>query len=156
MLLIYKIMFEKFPDNARVWVYQADRAFTDEEKSYLNGQLTYFVEDWSAHGAKLLADAKLIGDYFIVFAVDESQAQASGCSIDSSVRFIKSIGEQLKIDFFNRLKVIVQNENESKLIHFSDIKDYAGWNTFNNTITTIASFRKEWEVQVEESPLFAL
>jgi hypothetical protein len=149
-------MFEQFPDNARVWVYQADRKFTVDEKAYLNSQLAFFVEDWSAHGAKLLADARLIGDYFLVFAVDESQAKASGCSIDGSVRFIKSIGEQLKVDFFNRLKVVVEKDGESKLIHFSEIKSYKGWKTYNNTISTIYALKNEWCVEVQESPLFAL
>ena len=40
-------------------------------------------------------------DKKIVLIADEEKATASGCSIDSSVKCIKSIGSQLNIDFFN-------------------------------------------------------
>jgi hypothetical protein len=45
--------------------------------------------------------------------VDERKAGVSGCSTDSSVRFIKSLGEKYKVDFFNRtnLAFVVKGQN---------------------------------------------
>jgi hypothetical protein len=44
--------------------------------------------------------------------VNEDIESASGCSIDSSVRFVKSLGAELNIDFFNRLNVLVIENQE--------------------------------------------
>ena len=44
--------------------------------------------------------------------VDESQAGASGCSIDSSVRFIQQLGEQYRVNFFDRMLFAYQKEGQ--------------------------------------------
>ncbi len=41
---------------------------------------------------------------FLVLAVDETQAGASGCSIDSSVNFLKKLGAHYQRDLFDRLR----------------------------------------------------
>ncbi len=35
---------------------------------------------------------------------DETQAEASGCSIDGSVHFVKELGAEIGVDFFNRMR----------------------------------------------------
>ena len=49
-------------------------------------------------------------DRFLVLAVDESEAEASGCSIDGSVHKIKEIGAQIGVDFFNRMRFSYRDE----------------------------------------------
>ena len=36
--------------------------------------------------------------------VDESQAGASGCSIDKSVHFLEQLGQEIGADFFERMR----------------------------------------------------
>lgn len=91
------------PAHARVWVYAADRALNDEEAKCTVDAVRAFVAGWAAHGNQLLADARLLHQRFLMIAVDEQQAGASGCSIDASVHFVKSLGAQLGVDFFNRM-----------------------------------------------------
>jgi len=47
---------------------------------------------------------------FLVLMVDETQAGASGCSIDSSVAFVKQIQAQYGVDFFDRMSFSYQDE----------------------------------------------
>ena len=42
---------------------------------------------------------------FIIIAADEARAKASGCGIDSSVHFIKEVGQHFDVDLFDRLRV---------------------------------------------------
>ena len=49
---------------------------------------------------------------FLILAVDESQASASGCSIDSSVKFVKAMESELGTDFFNRMNLVILNAKE--------------------------------------------
>ena len=40
---------------------------------------------------------------FVILMVDESQAGASGCSIDSSVHFLKTLQSEYGVDLFDRM-----------------------------------------------------
>ena len=79
------------PDAARVWVYQSTRPFSEKETVVLKSQINGFVSEWTAHSQQLAAAGDVLMNQFIVLAVDEKQAGASGCSIDKSVHFLQSI-----------------------------------------------------------------
>ena len=148
--------FPQLASDSRVWVYQSNRAFSENEKVQLTEAFKVFVDSWAAHGSKLVADATIIGDYFVVLAVDEKTAMASGCSIDSSVKFIKTIGQQFNIDFFNRLKLVVQNNEETKMISFSDLGQYEDWKIYNTLVNTIDLLNTSFLIPVNESELFKM
>jgi hypothetical protein len=90
------------PDS-RVWIYQADRILSGEEAEKIASEANTFVQDWSSHNRALKANAELLHERFLVLMVDESQAGASGCSIDKSVHFVEKIGNDFKVNFFNRM-----------------------------------------------------
>ena len=91
------------PPESRIWIYGADRALTPAETTAARARLQEFVSGWVSHRKDLSAGADILHDRFVVLAVDESQAEASGCSIDGSVRFLQELGAELQIDFFNRM-----------------------------------------------------
>lgn len=96
------ISFDKIADNARVWVYQANRFLTDEETKTIMLRLSETMESWAAHGAGLLASVQVLENRFVFIATDESHNAASGCSIDTSVRWIQDLGKALNVDFLDR------------------------------------------------------
>src|SRR5690349_16521997 len=101
MNLSYKhLLPEGFPQDSRVWVYQSNRLFTLSEALEIEEQLNKFSAEWRSHGAKVNAYANLFFGQFVVLMADETEAGVSGCSTDSSVRFIKDLGDQFKVDFF--------------------------------------------------------
>lgn len=96
-------MVSQLPSHARVWVYAADRALSPEEATQVTSTTKDFLKNWAAHGTQLVTDGQLLFDRFLVLMVDEQMAGASGCSIDASVRFVRALGAQLNVDFFNRM-----------------------------------------------------
>jgi hypothetical protein len=142
------MILNDFPETAKVWLYQSDRAFTTAEKITIEKQLTDFINEWAAHGTKLKAKSELVGDFHIVLAVDESVYGASGCSIDASVRFIKSLGDQFGIDFFNRMNFLVESNNGLKLVHFSDLKNYPDSYFYQPLVETLGNLRTNWRIKV--------
>ena len=108
-------LFPNLPAHSRVWLYLADRKLDGTEVQYVNEQMQHFLSNWAAHNKKLTCDGVLLFNQYLILAVNEDIESASGCSIDSSVRFVKSLGSELNIDFFNRLKVMVI-ENEEPII----------------------------------------
>lgn len=144
------------PDSSRVWVYQSNRFFSKDEIQFIEGKLKTFIQGWNNHGTNLTADAFVFSPSFVVLSVNESDINASGCSIDSSVRFIKKIGEELNIDFFNRLKVLIEKDNELKYVSLHALSDYEDFNTFNTLVQTLGEFKSSFKIPVKQSPLFQI
>ena len=146
--------FQNFNPHSKVWIYNSDRRLKLSEQKIINNELKKFVNSWQAHNLNLKAEAILEHNYFIILVVDESNVKASGCSIDTSVKLIKSIGERFNVNFFNRLNLVIEKQGEYNLVHISDIKKYPQWNVFNPMITDLSSLREKWKMQVIDSPFF--
>lgn len=93
---------EEFSSQSRVWIYQSDRPFTEEEIIWLNKELEVFVNRWTSHDVRLNGYGKVLEDRFIILMVDETHTSAGGCSIDSSMIFMKKLANHLQVDLFNR------------------------------------------------------
>ncbi|MEY3237864.1 MAG: hypothetical protein RI883_1965, partial [Bacteroidota bacterium] len=124
-------MFDTFPENSQVWIYASTRFFTYEEEMFIANNLNHFISQWATHGTGLFAEGKILHHSFIVIVADENKVKSSGCSIDSSVRFIKDLGRELNIDFFNRMSILLKKEEEFKRIHFSDLSAHLDYEMFN-------------------------
>ena len=61
-----------------------------------------FLTQWTAHGASLNAGVSIPYNRFIVIALDESQQEATGCSIDASVKIIQEIEAITELLFWTR------------------------------------------------------
>ncbi|MBT8221503.1 MAG: hypothetical protein KJP00_16865 [Bacteroidia bacterium] len=92
-----------FSEQSRVWIYTANRRLSEAERDNMNALLKSFAQRWVSHNRSLKAHAQVIEDLFVLLMVDESQAGASGCSIDASVHFLKEMQEQFDIDLFDRM-----------------------------------------------------
>ncbi len=148
----------QMPLNARVWVYQSNRFLSDAEINSIKEQGTIFIQQWAAHGASLKASFDVLYNLFIVIAVDEQQALASGCSIDSSVKFMKELELKFNLNLFDRMQVAYRLDNEIKTCSLSEFEKLAEEEkvneetiVFNNMITTKTSFDKEWEGPLKKS-----
>ena len=87
---------ENMPPDARVWVYQNNKVFSDAELIAIKLEGEKFISDWSAHGAALNASFDVLHNRFIVIGVDEKQATASGCSIDRLTRHRRCAGPAMR------------------------------------------------------------
>lgn len=147
------MFFENLNANSKVWVYTSDRSLNDSEINYLQKQSSIFVKDWAAHGVGLKAEALVYRNRFLILAVDESQSNASGCSIDTSVKFVKAMGSELGTDFFNRMNLVITNtDGELESVHVSDLKSFMNHSVYNPMITTLEQLRETWLIPVSSSP----
>ena len=85
------VPFDQLPDEARIWIYPSNRKMSDEEVEQIKALMADFLQQWTAHGQNLNAGFELPHNRFIVIGLDQSNAAASGCSIDASVHFIQEI-----------------------------------------------------------------
>jgi hypothetical protein len=147
-----------FSPQSRVWVYQSDREFTAPEVEAIQQQLDAFTAQWKAHGHQLDAKANVVYNFFIIFVVDEGTANATGCSIDASVRIIKELEQSYNVDLLNRFnmgykvdeKVIVTNKEDFEtLINIKKVTPKTV--VFNNMVQTLDELENKWEVPFEKS-----
>ncbi len=142
---------DHFSPASRVWIYQADRPFTDAEKPLLDKMIQLFIGSWRTHGAAVSGFGKLLFDRFIVLIADETAATVSGCSTDSSVQLIREIEKQFVVGMFDRQKLAFIINEDIKIISLSQLKTSVqeavlkGDNLFfNNTVTTLHELRDSW------------
>ncbi len=101
---------------SRVWIYQSNRPFAEKEQELIENQLVSFVKEWSSHSRQLAASGEILHNRFVVLSVDESLAGASGCSVDSSVRFLKELEQTFQINLFDRFIFSYMNQNEVRSV----------------------------------------
>ena len=109
--------YDTLPDTARVWIYQSDRPFKEEDIPEIRQELQHFARGWVSHNKQLRAHAEVLHNRFLVLMVDEGQAGASGCSIDSSVYFLKQMQAKYGVNLFDRMSFSYQQEDKVYTVH---------------------------------------
>jgi hypothetical protein len=150
--------FKSLSPNSRVWIYQSERVLTIEEQQLMLDETTLFLNQWAAHGNNLMASAQMFHDAFLVIATDESFNMASGCSIDSSFRFVQELGAKMKIDFLQRINLAFLLGEKVSIVKLTDLKAMVengaiDTNTlfFNNTIQKKFELENDWCVKAGET-----
>jgi hypothetical protein len=147
-----------YPDNAKVWIYQSSKHFDKDEIDYLNVQLDDFTSEWESHGSMLKATFEIMYDLFVVIFVDEDGARMCGTAQDNSLKLMKKLGEELEVDFLNRMIQSYKKGDKVEVVKMQDFEQLLvdkviDENTivFNNMITTKADFDNLWEVPLKDS-----
>lgn len=147
-----------FNDNSHVWVYQSNRAFTNDEAIQIKELLQHFSKEWKTHGTPVKAFANLFFGQFIILMADETATGVSGCSTDSSVRLIKNIEQDFQVELFDRLMLAFIIRERIQLLPLSELhnaieNDLVTTDTlyFNNTILTKKELLNNWIIPLKES-----
>lgn len=150
--------FNKLPEESRIWVYQANRTFTEEEVQEIESKLDMFLTQWTAHGSDLEAGYLIKYNRFIVIGLNQNFNAASGCSIDVSIQFIQELESAYNVDLLDKMNV---SYKQGAFIAYKPLTEFkkmakdraVSKNTivFNNLVNTIAEFNESWEVPASDS-----
>ena len=143
----------------KVWIYQADRFLTEPEVIEAKEYLEAFVRTWTAHGSALAGKAEIHHNLFIVLTVDESVANATGCSVDRSVHVLKELEQKLNVGLFDRTLVayldaegatqLVSKEVFEALVKEGEVTEATL--VFNNLVRTEDELETGWLVPFKSS-----
>ena len=150
--------FNTLPEESRVWIYQANRSFSETELEEIQSKLDTFIENWTAHGSDLKSGYTIKYKRFIVLALDQNLNAATGCSIDASVHFIQQLERDYNVDLMDKMDV---SYKQGEYVAYKTLTDFrkmakdkaVSKNTivFNNLVNNIAEFNENWEVPASES-----
>ncbi|MDM9632572.1 ABC transporter ATPase [Robiginitalea aurantiaca] len=152
------VPFESLPEEARIWVYQSNRPFTGDELEQIRKDLERFLTQWTAHGSDLNAGFELPYNRFIVIGLDQSQASASGCSIDASVHFLQSLESEYGVNLLDRMNVTYKQGPYIAYKPLDEFKKMAKARSvsgktivFNNLVANKHEYTENWEIPASES-----
>ena len=146
------------PESARVWIYQSNQILSKGQLGLMQKGAEAFCNQWSAHGTPLHSSYKILHDKFLILIVDEGANNASGCSIDSSVRFIKGLEQELNVNFFDRTQLAFLINDHIYTTDLKEIKNEisdgnigADTLTFNLQAENLGDFNSNWLVPAQNS-----
>jgi len=150
--------FNTLPETSKIWIYQANRSFTDNEIEEIKSRLDVFIENWTAHGSDLQSGYEVKYKRFIVIALNQNLNMATGCSIDASVHFIQQLEKDYNVDLMDKMNV---SYKQGEFIAYKTLVDFkkmakqraVSKNTivFNNLVANKAEYLENWEVPASES-----
>ena len=152
------VPFETLPDSSRVWIYQANRSFNEQELQEIREKLDAFIEQWTAHGSNLKASYEIKYNRFITIALDQEINKATGCSIDASVNFIQHLEKEYDVDLLDKMNVSYKQGDFVAYKSLSDFRKMAKDRAvspktivFNNLVNNKAEYLSDWEIPASES-----
>jgi hypothetical protein len=150
--------YKNLPNNSRVWIYQSDREFTIKEIEFIATKAEEFINSWTRHGDNLKGSFTIKYNQFLVLAVDESFNNVSGCSIDSSVRFVQLLEKELHLDLMDKMNITFKEGEDINLVKLPDFQRFAKERkitqetiVFNNMVNTKEDFENNWEIPAKQS-----
>lgn len=159
MNLEYKdLLPEDFAPSSRVWLYQSNRMFSLAEVLEAEKRLNDFVAQWTAHGTPVKGFGTVFFGQFVLLMADETDTHVSGCSTDSSVRFIKELEQTFGVSLFDRQTLAFVIKDKIQVLPLNQLK-YSIENSFiledtpyfNNTVLTRKDLEEHWIVPAGKS-----
>jgi chemotaxis regulatin CheY-phosphate phosphatase CheZ len=152
------IPFEQLPLESKIWIYQSNRKFSEDEVQAIETDLHLFLDSWESHGTGLESSYQIKYQRFIIIAVNQDVQVATGCSIDKSVQFIQQLERKYQVDLLDKMNVTYKTGEHIAHKTLLDFKKMAKEKAvsehtivFDNLVNSIEEFNESWEVPAAES-----
>ena len=153
------VPFENLPDASRVWVFGSDSALSEEGTTTLLKAVEEHLTEWKAHGEPLTVGSQLRDNRFLVIAVDQATAGATGCSIDGLFRVLQGLESKVGTNlvgggkvFYRDSRAQVQSATRDRIPQLAQsgaiTKDTV---VFDTSLTDLGAFRTGFEKRAKES-----
>jgi hypothetical protein len=150
--------YSLIPNDAKVWIYPANRKFYTNEIDAIEEKIKTFVENWKADDENFKASYKFLYNRFIILCADDETSPLKNTDIDASVSFILELQTDYKVALLDRMNVCFK---QGEFVQYKELKDFkkllknkavtAKTIIFDNLITTKQDFDTFWEVPIEDS-----
>ena len=151
-----RVEFDQLPDDARVWIFPAERSLSETEQGQLLAVVDQFIDQWGAHAVPLTAGREMRYDRFLFVGVDQRQAGPSGCSIDALFRQTQILEQQMEVELADHAPVLFRRGSTIERVPRDQFATLAAQGTvdldttvFDNTLTTVGDVRAgRWETRL--------
>ena len=153
------VPFDSLPDSSRVWIFGSDRRLSEDAAKTLMREVGDHLANWKAHGEPLTVGSQLIDDRFLVVAVDQSTAGASGCSIDGLFRVLQATQGKLGVNLVGGGRLFYRDgRGQVQCAARSEMDELRASGAitddtvvFDTTITDLGTFRSKFEQAADKA-----
>ena len=96
--------FENISSESRIWIFSSSIKISDDSQKDISEIIIKFLNSWKHHGVDLPCSFKILDNFFIIIALDQSNNSAGGCSIDQMFNCISNIDQQFDLSLLKSLK----------------------------------------------------
>ncbi len=97
------------PDEARLWIWAADRPLDPNEQAAILSAMERFLADWTSHGRRIRGEVQVVHDRLLLLGGVIPEGDISGCGIDKSVHVLESVADEIGIDWLSGLDVVFRD-----------------------------------------------
>ena len=144
--------------NDRIWIYTLSRELSAAEITDFKTRCQQFVSGWTAHDISLDASFDLYQNRLLIFKVNEEKYNASGCSIDKQLRFVKELEQAFSVELLNRMLVAIDDNGTVSVLKQSELKELLAsgkinehTHVYDNTITDAAALNNGWKKALKDT-----
>jgi len=148
------------PDHCRIWLYQSADVLSSEQIAHIEEEGRKFCASWTSHQQQMSAEVHVLYGAVLMITLDESKAGASGCGIDKSVAFVRSMEQYTGLDFLERLRLVFPSEgiDGSLVVGATDLPSFLEKSIItpesmvvNTTVQTLGEFRRDGIIALSDS-----
>ena len=70
----------------------------------------------------------------------------------SKIVIIQQINPQYRVDFFNRLNMLISSNGNTKMVSYHDLENHKEDWIYNPNIQTLKEIREKWLAPIKETP----
>ena len=154
-------IFDRMPDDARLWVFAAPRPLDARDAAALLERVDAFLERWAAHGAPVLGARDFRHGQFLLVAADERATGVSGCSIDTLFHALAGVEAAVGADlrrsgslvFYRDAGGGVRAAERAEFRRLAAAGEVDGDTVvFDNTVATVGDLRAgRWETRFRDA-----
>ena len=153
------IAFDRLPESARFWVFPIIRPLNEDESKLFLQKVDRFMQEWVSHQMEVTVTREWKYNQFLLVGADESEVGVSGCSNDSLFRTVKTIQQELKLDFPDTSLIYYKDGEKIQTVTRDQFRDFikmgmVNENTivFNMTLQKMGDYLKGlWETPMKNS-----
>ena len=153
------VAFSSLPEDARVWIFGSAEELSPDHAATLLESVDEYLEDWRAHGSPLTVAREWRDDRFLTIGVDQSEENASGCSLDALFRVLQGLEKRIDTSLLGNSRVYYRSSGGS--IRATDRTGFAeqaengsiGGDTpvFDLSVQTVGEWKERFETSAVNS-----
>jgi len=154
-----RVEFDQLPNDARVWIFPAERPLNETEQGQLLTIVDQFIDQWRTHGVPMTAGREIRYGRFLFVGVDQRQAGPSGCSIDALFRQTQTLEKQIGAELADHAPVLFRRGSTIERAGRDEFAKLAATGAvdlettvFDNTLTSVGDVRAgRWETRLGDA-----
>jgi hypothetical protein len=103
-------MINSLPASSPIFIYPFRDKISDSQSDEIISKSLKFLDQWKSHGSDLSTKVWIEENQFLIFVVDSSLSEPSGCSKDKLYHFVESLKDSNEISFGDLNKFWVKKD----------------------------------------------